>query len=71
LILSFFPQPSGLVTRAHVPGDLKTSTLLKKLNAGDPGAAAEFGKWVYGGGKRLDGLVKRLAAEKTLFLTKP
>jgi len=46
--------------------------LLKKLNAGDyPGAAAEFGKWVYGGGKRLDGLVKRRAAEKTLLLTKP
>ncbi len=46
------------------------STLLKKLNAGDySGAAAEFDKWVFAGGKKLNGLVKRRAAEKQLFLS--
>jgi len=51
-------------------GNLKSSTLLKKLNAGDrAGAADEFGKWVNAGGKPLPGLVKRRAAERALFLT--
>lgn len=46
------------------------STLLKKLNSGDyQGAAQEFDKWVYAGGKKLNGLVKRRAEEKELFLT--
>lgn len=50
-------------------GSLKNSTLLKKLNAGDiEGAANEFDKWVYAGGVALEGLVKRRAAEKELFL---
>lgn len=44
------------------------STMLVKLNAGDyAGAAAEFPKWVYGGGKVLDGLVTRRAMERSLF----
>jgi GH24 family phage-related lysozyme (muramidase) len=48
---------------------LRTSTLLKKLNAGDIiGAGNEFEKWVHGGGKVLPGLVTRRKAEKTLFL---
>ena len=46
------------------------STLLKKLNAGDyTGAASEFDKWVYSGGVKLAGLIKRRAAEKQLFLS--
>lgn len=50
-------------------GRLAGSTLLKKLNAGDiEGAAAEFPKWVYAGGKVLAGLVKRRDAERALFL---
>lgn len=50
-------------------GNLKKSTLLKKVNSGDfEGASNEFGKWVNAGGKRLEGLVKRRAAEKELFL---
>ncbi|MBY4725720.1 MULTISPECIES: lysozyme [Burkholderia] len=50
-------------------GRLANSTLLKKLNAGDiEGAAAEFPKWVYAGGKVLAGLVKRRDAERALFL---
>ena len=44
------------------------STLLKKLNAGDySGAAAEFDKWVFAGGVKLNGLVKRRAKERQLF----
>ncbi|QIC87521.1 lysozyme [Serratia liquefaciens] len=49
---------------------LSTSTLLRKLNAGDKqGAADEFGKWVNAGGVRLNGLVKRREAERKLFLS--
>jgi len=48
---------------------LARSRLLRKFKAGDiPGAAAEFDRWVYGGGKVLPGLVKRRAAERELFL---
>lgn len=50
-------------------GALGRSTLLKKLNACDfAGAADEFGKWVYAGGRVSPGLVKRRAAERELFL---
>lgn len=44
------------------------STLLKRLNAGLPVAAAdEFKRWVYSGGVRLKGLVDRRAAEEAMF----
>ena len=50
-------------------GNLKASTLLKKLNAGNfLGAADEFLKWDKAGGKRLKGLTLRRAAEYDLFL---
>jgi lysozyme len=50
-------------------GNFAKSTLLKKLNAGDyAGAAAEFHKWNKAGGKVLNGLVARRAAEAELFL---
>lgn len=50
-------------------GSLKTSTLLKMLNAGNKKAAAdEFLKWCRAGGKILNGLVKRRTAERELFL---
>lgn len=49
-------------------GALHRSTLLKKLNTGDyHAAAAEFPRWVYAGGERLPGLVRRRLAEKALF----
>jgi lysozyme len=49
-------------------GNLKSSTLLKKINAGDFDAAAlEFHKWNKGGGKVLAGLVRRRASEALLF----
>lgn len=51
-------------------GNFVASTLLKRLNAGDyVGAGDELDRWVNAGGRRLAGLVKRRAAEKTLFLS--
>ena len=53
-------------------GNLKQSTLLKKLNAGDfNGAANEFAKWNKAGGKVLAGLTRRRAAEAALFRLPP
>ncbi|CAO3358561.1 glycoside hydrolase family protein [Azospirillum palustre] len=60
------------------PGNLASSTLLRKLNVGDAaGAAAEFGQWVKATvkdpetgekvKKTLPGLVSRRAAEQALF----
>lgn len=47
----------------------KASTLRSKVNAGDwPAAAKELSKWVWGGGKKLPGLVARRAAEAQLIL---
>lgn len=50
-------------------GNFGSSTLLKKLNQGDiNGAANEFDRWVYAGGKVEPGLVSRRAVEKEMFL---
>ena len=49
----------------------KNSTLLKKLNAKDyAGAADQFLVWNRGGGKVLNGLVRRREAERALFIKK-
>ncbi|MFG6089013.1 lysozyme [Enterobacter soli] len=49
---------------------LSTSTLLRKLNAGDyAGAAEEFMSWNKAGGKALKGLTRRREAERALFLS--
>ena len=49
---------------------LSTSTLLRKLNAGDyAGAADEFLRWNKAGGKVLNGLTRRREAEHALFLS--
>lgn len=46
------------------------STMLCLINKGQFSEAAnEFHKWVYAGKRILPGLIKRRAAEKTLFLT--
>ena len=48
----------------------RTSTMLRKLNAGDyKGAANEFPRWNKAGGKVIKGLVRRRAKEKKLFLS--
>lgn len=50
-------------------GRLAASTLRRRLNLGDwIGAAAELRKWVYGGGRKLPGLIARREAERALLL---
>lgn len=50
-------------------GNFASSTMLKLLNQKKyREAAAQFDRWVYANRKVLAGLVKRRAAEKTLFL---
>ncbi|MBQ4675575.1 lysozyme [Aeromonas hydrophila] len=47
---------------------LESSTLLRKLNAGDyDGAAVEFRRWNKNDGKVMRGLTRRRAAEECLF----
>lgn len=71
-------QFSALVSFCFNVGvdNFKNSTLLKRLNAGQPlNAAAQFDLWVYakdpktGKMVKLNGLIKRRAQEKALFLT--
>lgn len=51
-------------------GALTKSTLLRKINAKDfDGAIAQFAPWCHGGGKVLNGLVRRRKAEADLFET--
>lgn len=50
-------------------GNLQKSTLLRMLNAGDRlGAANQFKRWNRAGGRVLEGLTTRRAAERSLFL---
>ncbi len=45
------------------------STMLRKLNSGDiVGACNELPKWVYAGGEKLPGLIRRRESEKALCL---
>jgi lysozyme len=63
-------QFSALVSFDFNTGGLAKSTLLKKLNAGNyADASAEFEKWVFAGGKKLAGLVRRRKSERNLFLS--
>lgn len=51
--------------------NLKNSTLLKKVNnnPNDSSITDEFKKWVYSGGKKLNGLVTRRAKEAALYFS--
>jgi lysozyme len=61
-------QFAVLVSFDFNTGALHKSTLLKKLNAGDYDAVpSELMKWVNAGGKRVQGLVNRRAAEAGLW----
>lgn len=65
-------QFAALVSFAFNVGanNLRSSTLLRKLNQRDyDGAALEFAKWNKASGKVLKGLVRRRAGEATLFKT--
>ena len=49
-------------------GALQRSTLRRKVNRGEHGAVpAEFRRWVFAGGRRLKGLVRRREAEAALY----
>jgi lysozyme len=49
-------------------GRLQTSTLRRRINQRDwQNAAKELRRWVYGGGKKLEGLVLRRETEATLI----
>jgi lysozyme len=64
------PQFDALVSFTFNVGTeaFRTSTLLRRLNAGDcHAAAAQFDRWIRARGRVLPGLVKRRAAERALF----
>jgi len=49
-------------------GALQRSTLRQKVNRGEHGEVPdEFRKWVYAGGRKLKGLVRRREVEATLY----
>lgn len=52
-------------------GALKSSTLLKRINANpnDPDIERQFNRWNKGGGRVLKGLTKRRQAEAKLYFT--
>ena len=51
-------------------GNFLKSTMLRKINNGDKlGASLELLKWTKAAGKDMPGLVKRRAAEQSLFLS--
>lgn len=65
-------QYDALVSLAYNIGlsAFRASTLLDKLNAGDPaGAVKQIARWNRGGGRVLPGLTARRAAEAALFLS--
>lgn len=65
-------QFDAMVALAFNIGDANfaQSTLVKKFNAGDvQGTADEFPKWRNSAGKVMQGLVKRRAAEREIFLS--
>tara|TARA_B110001450_G_scaffold206478_1_gene196600 strand:- start:106 stop:564 length:459 start_codon:yes stop_codon:yes gene_type:complete len=53
------------------PGNLRESTMLKKLNKADYASVpSEMKRWNKAGGKTLDGLIRRRNAEALLFQSK-
>lgn len=61
-------QFAALVSFDFNTGALHKSTLLKKLNAGDYDAVpSEMLRWVHAGGKKVEGLANRRAAEAGLW----
>jgi lysozyme len=64
-------QFSALVSFAYNlgSGSLKSSTLLKKVNANplDPTIRKEFMRWIYAGPLKLSGLERRRTAEADLY----
>lgn len=64
-------QFDALVSFVYNVGEanFESSTLLRRLNEKKYEAAAEqFTRWVYAGGRKLKGLIRRRQAEKELFM---
>lgn len=61
-------QFDALVSFHYNTGAIRRATLTQLHKLGDfTAAAAEFGKWVHAGGRRLPGLVRRREAEAVLY----
>lgn len=61
-------QFDALVAFHYNTGKIASATLTKRHKAGDyRGAALEFEKWVFNDGVRMQGLVRRRAAEAQLY----
>lgn len=61
-------QFDALVSFHYNTGAIGRATLTKKHVAGDfEGAAREFARWVYAGGRKMKGLVRRRASEAKLY----
>ncbi len=61
-------QFDALVSFHYNTGAIARATLTRKHQAEDyAGARAEFAKWVFNDGKKLNGLVRRRAAEAALY----
>jgi len=73
-LLRVEPEPNELGAMTSLAyniglGNFRSSTLLRKFNAGDKaGAAAEFGKWNRAAGKVMKGLTNRRADERQVFV---
>ena len=65
-------QYAALISFAYNVGrtNFANSTLLKKINSGAKSAeiSTEFKRWVYSGKTKLDGLIKRRAAEARTYV---
>ena len=61
-------QFDALVSFHFNTGDLRRSSLLRKHLEGDyAGAAREFARWKFAGGRVMKGLVRRRAAEAAMY----
>ncbi|MCC6925071.1 MAG: lysozyme [Novosphingobium sp.] len=61
-------QFDALVSFHYNTGAIARASLTRLHKAGEyAAAAAEFGKWVHAGGRRMTGLVRRRAAEASLY----
>ena len=62
------PQFDALVSFHYNTGAIAKATLTRRHKAGDfAGAAREFDRWCYAGGRVMKGLVRRRAAEAALY----
>lgn len=65
-------QFDALVSFHYNTGAIRRAMLTRKHVAGNySGARGEFAKWIYNDGRRLPGLVRRRAAEASLYSSAP